>query len=398
MNRSLKRGMLLVSYGILLYVLLTHFNIVITAFQKLMGILKPVIIGVVLAYVINLLMRPMETKWLAALWKKVPALGRRRRGICIVLSILAVLALIVALCFFIIPQIGESLMLLASSVPGYIDTVEDFLFDVEGNLDMQNPVVKYVWDTLEGVLEKYDTMLTSVLTSVATWLINFVTDLIGGVVNAFLGLIFAVYILADKEHLASISRRILYALFKDSVRLRILDIFSKINRAFGGFITGQLTEAVILGSLCFVGLTVIGFFVDGMPYALLISVLVAVLSIIPILGAYLSAIPSAFLILIIDPMKAVIFVVFLVVLQQFEGNVIYPRVVGNSIGIGGMWVLLALTVGGGIMGIPGMVIGIPAFAVVYALIREEVAERIQKKEAAAAEVLAREARKNSKQN
>ena len=131
------------------------------------------------------------------------------------------------------------------------------------------------------------------------------------------------------------------------------------------------------------GLTIVGLFVGGMPYALLISVLVGATSIIPILGAYLSAIPSALLILLIDPVKALIFIIFLVVLQQFEGNVIYPRVVGGSIGIGGMWVLLALTVGGNLMGITGMVLGIPAFAVIYALVKEFCDKRIAEKDAAA---------------
>ena len=147
-----------------------------------------------------------------------------------------------------------------------------------------------------------------------------------------MGIIFAIYILADKEHLNYIYHRLLRAIFKDSIRERIEYIVRKIDRAFGGFISGQLIEACILGSLCFVGLTIVGLFVGGMPYALLISVLVGATSIIPILGAYLSAIPSALLILLIDPVKALIFIIFLVVLQQFEGNVIYPRVVGGSIG------------------------------------------------------------------
>ena len=197
------------------------------------------------------------------------------------------------------------------------------------------------------------------------------------------GIIFAIYILADKEHLNYIYHRLLRAIFKDSIRERIEYIVRKIDRAFGGFISGQLIEACILGSLCFVGLTIVGLFVGGMPYALLISVLVGATSIIPILGAYLSAIPSALLILLIDPVKALIFVIFLVVLQQFEGNVIYPRVVGGSIGIGGMWVLLALTVGGNLMGITGMVLGIPAFAVIYALVKEFCDKRIAAKDAAA---------------
>ena len=395
---SLKRGIILITYGIVLYLALSHLGLLADAGSTIMTVLRPVTIGVVLAYIINLLMRPMEARWLAAVWRRCPRLARCKRGICIVLSILGVLALITALCFFILPQVGESLINLANSIPGYISDASDFFVGLESRLDMENDLIRYLWNeaeellcdnrmggrmAAEELLDQSGTLIKSFVGSAATWLLSFVTGLASGVINGFLGLIFAIYILADKEHLNYIYHRLLRALFKDNVRERIEYIVRKIDRAFGGFISGQLTEACILGGLCFIGLTIIGFFVGGMPYSLLISVLVGVTSIIPILGAYLSAIPSALLILLISPIKALIFVVFLIVLQQFEGNVIYPKVVGGSIGISGMWVLLALTVGGNLMGITGMVLGIPAFAVIYALVREFCDDRIRKKEAAA---------------
>ena len=380
---SLKRGIILITYGIVLYLALSHLGLLADAGSTIMTVLRPVTIGVVLAYIINLLMRPMETRWLAAVWRRCPRLARCKRGICIVLSILGVLALITGLCFFILPQVGESLINLANSIPGYISDASDFFVGLESRLDMENDLIRYLWNEAEELLDQSGTLIKSFVGSAATWLLSFVTGLASGVINVFLGLIFAIYILADKEHLSYIYHRLLRALFKDNVRERIEYIVRKVDRAFGGFISGQLTEACILGGLCFIGLTIIGFFVGGMPYSLLISVLVGVTSIIPILGAYLSAIPSALLILLISPIKALIFVVFLIVLQQFEGNVIYPKVVGGSIGISGMWVLLALTVGGNLMGITGMVLGIPAFAVIYALVREFCDDRIRKKEAAA---------------
>ena len=252
----------------------------------------------------------------------------------------------------------------------------------EDKLDMENEVIRYLWDQGEELLNQSGTLIKNFVGGVAAWLLSFVAGLASGIINGFLGLIFAIYILADKEHLNYIYHRLLHAIFKDSVRERIEYIVRKIDRAFSGFFSGMLVEACILGSLCFVGLTIIGFFVGGMPYTLLISVLVGMCNMIPILGAYLSAIPSALLILLISPIKALIFVIFLVVVQQFEGNVIYPKVVGTSIGIGGMWVLFALTVGGNLMGIPGMVLGIPAFAVIYALVREFCDKRVAQKEAA----------------
>ena len=379
---SLKSGVFLITYGIVLYLTLSHLGVLAGAGSYIMAVLRPVIIGVVMAYVINLLMRPMETKWLVGLWRHSPRLARGKRGICIVLSILGVLAIITALCVFILPQVGDSLLSLANNIPGYLVDAGDFFNELEDKLDMENPIISYLWKTAEDWINQSGTLIKNFVGGAATWLLGVLTGLASGIINGFLGLIFAIYILADKEHLNYIYHRLLRAIFKDRVRERIEYIVRKIDRAFGGFISGQLIEACILGTLCFIGLTIVGLFVGGMPYSLLISVLVGATSIIPILGAYLSAIPSALLILLIDPVKALIFVIFLIVLQQFEGNVIYPKVVGTSIGIGGMWVLLALTVGGNLMGITGMVLGIPTFAVIYALVREFCDKRIAKKEAA----------------
>ena len=379
---SLKSGIFLITYGIVLYLSLSHLGLLAGAGSHIITVFRPVIIGVVMAYIINLLMRPMETRWLAGLWRRSPRLARGKRGICIVLSILGVLAIITGLCVFILPQVGESLLSLANNIPGYVSDAGDFFNGLESKLDMENPIISYLWDQVEELINQSGTLIKNFVGSAAAWLLSFVTGLASGIINGFLGLIFAIYILADKEHLNYIYHHLLHAIFKDSVRDRIEYIVRKIDRAFSGFFSGMLVEACILGSLCFIGLTIIGFFVGGMPYTLLISVLVGMCNMIPILGAYLSAIPSALLILLISPVKALIFVIFLVVVQQFEGNVIYPKVVGTSIGIGGMWVLLALTVGGNLMGIAGMVLGIPTFAVIYALVREFCDKRVTQKEAA----------------
>ena len=379
---SMKSGIFLITYGIVLYLSLSHLGLLAGAGSHIIAVFLPVIIGVVMAYIINLLMRPMETRWLAGLWRRSPRLARGKRGICIVLSILGVLAIITGLCVFILPQVGESLLSLANNIPGYVSDAGDFFNGLESKLDMENPIISYLWHQVEELINQSGTLIKNFVGSAAAWLLSFVTGLASGIINGFLGLIFAIYILADKEHLNYIYHHLLHAIFKDSVRDRIEYIVRKIDRAFSGFFSGMLVEACILGSLCFIGLTIIGFFVGGMPYTLLISVLVGMCNMIPILGAYLSAIPSALLILLISPVKALIFVIFLVVVQQFEGNVIYPKVVGTSIGIGGMWVLLALTVGGNLMGIAGMVLGIPTFAVIYALVREFCDKRVAQKEAA----------------
>ncbi len=377
MNLSVKRGMLLITYAVVLYLVLSHIGTVTGAISTLLTVLKPVLLGILMAYILNLLLRPMETCWLRKVWERFPKAGKHRRGICIVFSILIVLAILTTLSTFILPQVGESIANLANAVPGYINNAAKELSGLEERLDMDNIAIRYLWEAGEKLLAESADIITKIASNMVPWALGVLATLTSGLLNAAVGLVFAIYILADKEHLASIFDRLLHALFRDSVRERIVYITNKADRAFGGFITGQLTEAVILGALCFTGLTIIGFFVDGMPYAFLISVLVGFCNIIPILGAYLSAIPSTLLILLISPVKALIFVIFLVVVQQFEGNVIYPKVVGSSIGIGGLWVLLALTVGGKLFGLPGMVLGIPAFAVIYSLVREFTENRIQ---------------------
>lgn len=379
MDRTVKRGLIFITYAIVLYLILSHLSTVSQALTTLTTVLGPVLLGIVIAYILNLLMRPMETKWLRRLWLKCPRLARGKRAICIVLSLVLVLALITGLCLFVIPQVGASIANLANSVPGYVIRVSQYCSGLESQLDMDNQIVKYLWDTGNDILQQSGTWIKNIAGGMTTWLLNTVASISSGLVNTLIGLIFAIYILADKEHLSSIFDRLMRAILKDSVRERTVYIVHKADHAFGGFITGQLIEACILGALCFIGLTIIGFFVGGMPYALLISVLVGFCNIIPILGAYMSAIPSTLLILIVSPIKALIFIIFLVVVQQFEGNVIYPKVVGTSIGIGGMWVLLALTIGGKLMGLSGMVLGIPAFAVIYALVREFTEQRIRQK-------------------
>ena len=250
MNRSsLKSSIFLITYGIVLYLVLSHIGLVAGAGSYIMTVLRPVIIGVVMAYVINLLMRPMETKWLAGLWRRCPRLARGKRGLCIVLSILGVLAIITALCLFILPQVGESLLSLANSIPGYLADAGDFFNGLESRLDMENEVISYLWKQGEELINQSGTLIKNFVGSAATWLLSFVTGLASGIINGFLGIIFAIYILADKEHLNYIYHRLLRAIFKDSIRERIEYIVRKIDRAFGGFISGQLIEACILGSV-----------------------------------------------------------------------------------------------------------------------------------------------------
>ena len=211
-------------------------------------------------------------------------------------------------------------------------------------------------------------------TNVISSTFNAAASVVNGTINFFLGLIFAFYLLSQKEKLMVQTKRFLYAFFPEKKMDSILRVGSLANKTFSNFISGQCTEAVILGVLCFIGMSVFRF-----PYALMISVLVGFMSLIPIFGAFIGVAIGAFLILMVSPLKALWFVVFFIVLQQVEGNLIYPRVVGNSIGLPAIWVLVAVIVGGSAMGILGMILFIPLCSVLYALLREAVPKKLSEK-------------------
>lgn len=221
-----------------------------------------------------------------------------------------------------------------------------------------------------NVMDKVADVVKSGFTSFVNSTLTAVGAVVGSVVNFFIGLIFGIYILSGKEKLHSQVSRIMHAYMKERTVARIRYIYRTANETFSSFIIGQCTEAVILGTLCTIGMLLFRF-----PYAPMIGAFIGATALIPIVGAYLGAAVGAFMILTVDPLKALLFIIFIVVLQQLEGNLIYPRVVGSSIGLPGIWVLAAVTVGGGLGGIGGMLLGVPVAATAYKLIRNDVAGR-----------------------
>ena len=212
-------------------------------------------------------------------------------------------------------------------------------------------------------------------------LVNVTMSVASGVISLVLSIIFSIYMLIGKEKLTKNLKRVLYAYLPKEKARRTVEVATLSNRIFSGFVAGQLTEALIIGVLCYIGMSIIGF-----PYALLISSVVCITSVVPILGAYLGGAVGGFILLLIDPMKCLWFLISLVLLQQFEGNVIYPRVVGTMISLPGIWVLLAILVCGGILGIGGVLLGVPAASVVYTLIRTSTRDRLRKKRISDSEI------------
>ena len=338
------------------------------------SLLSPFIIGFCMAYVVNLLLRPLERFWMW-IWhkaKRQKLISKTKRPLCLTLSFLVVLGVIFAIVFMIIPALKDTVVSFANKVPQYAKTVESWyyaLVDVLGNYNFELPEISLdinkITDFAKSVISNYGS-------NVLDTTVNVTTSIVSAIVDIVLGLVFAIYLLAQKEKLGNQTRRAATAILGPERSKRVVDFTALTNSVFTKFVTGQLTEACIIGVLCFIGMSIF-----KMPYAGIISILVGFTALVPIFGAFIGTAVGAFLILLESPIKAVWFVVFIIILQQLEGNLIYPRVVGKSVGLPGIWVLTAVTVGGGLFGVLGMLFSVPICSVLYVLFRNFVNKKNQ---------------------
>lgn len=339
---------------------------------------KPFIIGGAIAFVINILMRRIENTFFLKAKKKFVI--KIKRPASILISLLFV-ALVVALVFVIVlPQLGRTIKEIGMQIPLFLNEVYVWLekqFVAYPEILEQLRRLEDMEFDWNSIISSVAAFMTNGLGSVITSTVNVASSIVGGVVNAVIAFIFALYILAQKEKLGNQFDRVMMAYCKKPVYLYLKKIFSMLHKNFSSFIAGQCLEAVILGGMFFVVLTIFRF-----PYALLIGVLIAFTALIPIVGAFIGCAVGVFLIFMDDPMKAFWFLIIFLVLQQLEGNLIYPKVVGNSVGLPSIWVLVAVSVGGSMMGVLGMLMFIPIVSTAYVLLKEDVnrrnAEPIQK--------------------
>ena len=334
------------------------------------GIIAPFGIGAAIAFVLNVPMRAIERHL-----KFIKNPGARR-ACGLVLTLVAVVLLLFGVVGLIVPQMSETIASLIPKVTDFFLRMEaQFYVFLEANPELLDWV--YANTNLEtmdwaGLVQRAVTILKNSVTVIAGSAFSAVGSVAGGLVNAVIGLVFSLYCLAQKETLARQSRRILYAFLPEGMSDEIIRVMRLTNVTFSNFISGQCLEAVILGSMFAVTMVIL-----NLPYVVLISVLIAVSALVPYVGAFLGCVVGTFLILVNDPVQAVVFLVMFFVLQQIEGNLIYPKVVGTSIGLPGMWVLFAVTVGGELMGIMGMLVMVPLVSVFYALLREITYKRVE---------------------
>lgn len=370
-KKNMKNIMLLIVFAVLFYVGVQRIESVAAGFSFVVSIVFPFLLGAAMAFILNVPMSFMEKR----LFSKTKGTAKKlKRPICLVLAILFVVAILWIVLLVVIPEVASTVASLSVNIEAALIKLQRWAMDIfEDNKQIEVWIasLQFDWD---GIIHTAFGFLKNGAGNVLNSTMTVAKTVINSVMNFCVAFVFACYILLQKEKLAVQIRKILYAFFSKKVVTKVLDIASLSYKTFANFVTGQCCEAVILGTMFFISMSILRF-----PYALLVGVLIAFTALIPIFGAFIGCFLGTFLILVADPMKAIAFVILFLVLQQVEGNLIYPHVVGGSVGLPSIWVLVAVTVGGSLMGIVGMLVFIPICSVLYALFREMVYKRLKER-------------------
>lgn len=341
---------------------LVNLDVVLRFLGKVLALFTPFLIGGAIAFLINVVLRPLECCW-NKVCKKAPA--KLARPVCLTLSAVLVFGILFAVVFMMIPSLRESGDEFIQNIPMYVDEIGRWWADTVHFAAKYNIILpEYAIDS-DLLIEKITTFINDEGSGIITVTWGAATSILSGLVDVLLAFVFALYLLAKKEVVAAHLKKLITTVLSQKKAKRLLSIASLTNQTFTNFVSGQLTEAVIIGVLCFFGMLIL-----RIPYAGAVSAFVAVTALVPIFGAWLGGGLGAFLILLAEPIKAVWFIVYLLILQQVEGNLIYPKVVGKSVGLPGLLVLMAVTIGGGAFGILGMLFSVPVCAVLYSLYLE----------------------------
>lgn len=376
---TMKKLMGLIAFAAICFALCQRLDAVGTALTFIVSMLAPFLIGGAIAFILNVPMRSIEDRLFSSpkIQKKLSA--PLRRIISLFLTFVFVAIIIALLVLVIAPQ-------LATTIAGLGVTIQEFIGRVivfaEAQVDSNPQLMEWLssltidWRSIdwEGILAKVMNFLKNGAGDVLSSTISVAKSFVSGITTTFIAFVFSCYLLLQKEKLGLQFRKAIYALLPKNTAKRIVEISALSHRIFASFITGQCIEAIILGGMFFITMTIL-----RMPYALLVGCLIAVTALIPIVGAFIGCGVGAFLILMVSPAQALIFVIMFLVLQQIEGNLIYPHVVGNSVGLPSIWVLAAVSIGGNLMGVVGMLIFIPLVSVIYTLFREFVYKRLKAK-------------------
>ena len=396
-KENTKQILKIVIIAIIVLVALLNIEPVWNAIKVVLSILSPFIWGLAIAFILNIFMTFYENK-LFKLGKNSKRKNDRikneykssnntknvkndsnprkkkknsfERGLSIFLSIITIIAIITVILILIIPQFVEVVQSFIGSIPNYLEVLKEFAI----NTTEQSPEINDFIQSINIDTEALRNGIVNLSKDVLDVTINQISSLLSNLVNFFIAIVFAVYILANKEELKVQAKRFVYARANKEKADYIVKVCRLARDSFRSFLTGQAKEAVILGSLCAIGMLIL-----NIPYAGPIGALTALTAFIPIVGAFIGGFVGAVLIVAVDPFKALVFIIFIIVLQQIEGNLIYPHVVGKNIGLPSMWVLVAITIGGSLFGIMGMIIGLPILSIIYAIVTESTNKKLKEK-------------------
>lgn len=356
----------------LLYLACFYWADVSSFLGTLLGALSPVFLGFSIAYVVNILMSFYERHYITKFANRKIVKGTKR-PVCLTGAVITVLGIVALVIWLVVPELVSCISLLVSEIPKAIEKAV-------GSSWMQKVLPKDIIAQLSSVdwmshITKAVSVITTGLGDAISTVVSAVSSVFSVMVSMVLGVIFSLYMLISKEKLQKQSSALLQRYGKIGWQQKIHHFLSVLNRCFHNFIVGQCIEAVILGALCTLGMWIFGF-----PYATMIGALIGFTALIPVVGAFIGAGVGFIMILTVSPIKALLFIVFIVVLQQLEGNLIYPKVVGESIGLPALWVLAAVTVGGSLLGVLGMLVGVPLAAAIYQLLKEDVKKEQKRKQ------------------
>lgn len=356
----------LILYTVLLIFGFIYIKEIFSILRYIIKIFMPFIIGIMIAFVLNVLMEVIENKWFEKLnWNK-----NTKRAVSLTLSIFIVIGFFIILMLLIIPNLQDTIVIFANNIPDYLSNLKELLL----KLNVSNNVINDIMETLSNLGDTAKEYVLNNSGKVIEATFGIASNVLNAFVNVFIGIVFAIYFLIDKEKISRQFNNIMKAYLPSKSCNKIIDIAKLSNRVFANFVSGQCLEAIIIGVLCFFGMIIL-----RLPYAGAISVLVGFTALIPVFGAFIGTIIGAFLIFMINPLQAVIFVIFIIVLQQLEGNLIYPHVVGKSVGLPGIWVLVAVTIGASINGILGMLLSVPLASIIYSILKTDVNLKLKKK-------------------
>lgn len=351
------------------YLLLSNFSQFGSAISKLTTILSPFIWGLVISYLLcpltNIYQQSLFAPLIAAVSKNVKSGGTKRKslanGLAVLLAMLTLLAILTAFIWLVVPQLYSSIESIIANSSTYISNVLAWLdHTLEDFPEIEEAIGTSFGSASEAVFAWVESFLMPRMESLVSELTSGVFTVVKGVYNVLIGMIAAVYVLYNRELFAAHMKKIVYCIFSVEAAEKLIGAVKFSDHVFNGFLSGKILDSAIIGVICYIGCSIL-----KMPYSLLVAVIVGVTNVIPFFGPFIGAIPSALIILMVDPIKCFIFVIFVILLQQFDGNFLGPKILGNSVGVNGFWIMFSIIVGSGLFGFMGMLLGVPVFVLIY---------------------------------